>query len=327
MRKIRAGTDRPQQSSAARATREPMLKASNMIAQGKLCGAAVQRRPGSTSANATATLKGSYSDYGTPSGFSGRTNIQPRAALRLPWAIIFNRFAVSRDSSRDVGCYRLRRVAVRSFWILLFLTGCQQKMADQPSYKPLEPCEFFTDGRSERPLVAGTVARGHLQSDIALTTGRRTGKDGQALGLVTPAVIQPPTDSPEYDKAIKARYDAFVDTFPYPMTEQVLQHGYNRYMIYCVVCHDPLGTGQGKIVERGYTAPPSFHIARLRNAPVGHMFAAVSEGYGSMPSYAAQIPLDDRWAIVGYLRALQTSQHYPEDKVPALSQVQKEETP
>ena len=83
-------------------------------------------------------------------------------------------------------------------------------------------------------------------------------------------------------------------------------------MIYCVVCHDPLGTGQGKIVERGYTAPPSYHIERLRNAPVGYLFAVISEGYGSMPSYGAQIPVRDRWAIVGYLRALQASQHFPE---------------
>ena len=87
------------------------------------------------------------------------------------------------------------------------------------------------------------------------------------------------------------------------MTEPVLEHGYHRFMIYCVVCHDPLGTGQGKIVERGYTAPPSYHIERLRNVPVGYLFAVISEGYGSMPSYGAQIPVRDRWAIVGYLRA------------------------
>jgi mono/diheme cytochrome c family protein len=83
-------------------------------------------------------------------------------------------------------------------------------------------------------------------------------------------------------------------------------------MIYCVVCHDPLGTGHGTIVQRGYTPPPSYHIERLRTAPVGHLFAVISEGYGSMPSYADQIPTRDRWAIVAYLRALQASQHYPE---------------
>jgi mono/diheme cytochrome c family protein len=83
-------------------------------------------------------------------------------------------------------------------------------------------------------------------------------------------------------------------------------------VIYCVVCHDPLGTGYGKIVERGYTRPPSYHIPRLREAPVGRLFAVVSEGYGSMPSYAGQIPIEDRWAIIAYLRALQLSQHFPE---------------
>jgi mono/diheme cytochrome c family protein len=95
------------------------------------------------------------------------------------------------------------------------------------------------------------------------------------------------------------------------MTETVLDRGYQRYMIYCIMCHDPLGTGHGKIVERGYTAPPSYHIQRLRDAPAGYLFAVISEGYGSMPSYAAQIPLRDRWAIAGYLRALQASQHFP----------------
>jgi mono/diheme cytochrome c family protein len=107
----------------------------------------------------------------------------------------------------------------------------------------------------------------------------------------------------------------FVDSFPYPITMQVLEHGYDRFMIYCVVCHDPLGTGRGKIVERGYTPPPSYHIPRLRTVPVGHLFAVVSEGYGSMPSYAGQISPRDRWAIVAYVRALQLSQHFPVDQL------------
>jgi hypothetical protein len=195
--------------------------------------------------------------------------------------------------------------------VLLLMTGCQQQMADQPSYKQLQECDFFGDGRSARPAVPGTVARGHLQTDIALFTGRRTGKDGEPMGAASPAVVQPAPDSPEALKALKARYDDFVDTFPFPMTEEVLRHGYDRYTIYCVVCHDPLGTGRGKIVERGYTPPPSFHIPRLREAPVGHLFAVITDGYGSMPSYGEQIPVRDRWAIVGFLRALQASQHFP----------------
>lgn len=200
----------------------------------------------------------------------------------------------------------------------LWVGGCQQEMAGQPSYKPLQPCDFFADGRSERPAVAGTVARGQLQTDLALFTGRRPGKgSASAAGGAAPAVIQPKPNTPEAEKLAKAQYDRFVDSFPFPMTAKVLEHGYQRYMIYCVVCHDPLGTGQGKIVERGYTAPPSYHIERLRKAPVGYLFSVISEGYGSMPAYGAQIPVRDRWAIVGYLRALQASQHFPEAKLTA----------
>jgi mono/diheme cytochrome c family protein len=193
--------------------------------------------------------------------------------------------------------------------------GCQQEMAEQPSYKPAQPSDFFADGRSERPTVPGTVARGHLHTDVAYFTGRRVGKNGLPLGGATPVVIQPQPDTPEAAKLAKAQYDQFIDTFPFPMTEQVLEHGYHRFMIYCVVCHDPLGTGRGKIVERGYTAPPSYHIERLRKAPVGYLFSVVSEGYGSMPSYGTQIPVRDRWAVVGYLRALQASQHFPDAKL------------
>ena len=98
-------------------------------------------------------------------------------------------------------------------------------------------------------------------------------------------------------------------------------------MIYCVVCHDPLGTGKGKIVERGYTAPPSLHIERLRTVPPGYLFAVISDGYGSMPSYSAQIPVRDRWAIAGYLRALQASQHFPEAAANRLALSQRERGP
>jgi mono/diheme cytochrome c family protein len=197
----------------------------------------------------------------------------------------------------------------------MLAAGCQQKMAGQPSYKGLQPCDFFADGRSERPAVPGTVARGHLRTDVALFTGRRVGKNGAPLGGVTPAVIQPQPDTPAAAKLKKAQYDRFADAFPFPMTEPVLENGYHRFMIYCVVCHDPLGTAQGRIVERGYTAPPSYHIERLRGVPAGYLFAVISEGYGSMPAYSAQIPVRDRWAIVGYLRALQASQHFPEMKL------------
>jgi hypothetical protein len=195
---------------------------------------------------------------------------------------------------------------------LLLTSGCQQQMAEQPYFRPLKRCDVFPDHRSERPLVEGTVARGHLETDVALMTGRKSGKDGMPLGAVSPAVVQPAPGSAAEKQARERRYDDFVDTFPFPMTPELIERGSQRYMIYCVLCHDPLGTGQGKIVERGYTAPPSYHVPRLRDAPVGHLYAVINEGYGSMPAYGAQIPVRDRWAIVGYLRALQTSQHFPE---------------
>jgi hypothetical protein len=225
-----------------------------------------------------------------------------KQGMSLLWLASSKPDAQARDGAR---LPRLR-VGLRSFLpacaIALFLAGCQQKMADQPSYKPLDACSFFADGRSARPLVSGTVPRGYLKADTALWTGRRTALAEAQFR----ATIQPKEPKPVDEKML---YADFVEEFPFPITEPIVQHGYHRYMIYCVVCHDPLGTGHGKIVERGYTQPPSYHIERLRKAPVGHLFAVISEGYGSMPSYANQIPVRDRWAIVAYLRALQASQH------------------
>jgi mono/diheme cytochrome c family protein len=227
-------------------------------------------------------------------------------------------FAALRITNAKWATYANRRRAAISLVLLLF-AGCQQKMADQPSYKTLAPNAFFADGRSARPLVAGTVARGHLRTDIEFFTGRKD-DHGRPAGTESPAKVQPADATGQVDE--KLLYAPFVDEFPFPITKEVLRHGQARYTIYCVVCHDPLGTGQGKIVERGYTAPPSYHIPRLRRAPVGHLFAVITEGYGSMPSYATQIPPCDRWAIVAYLRALQASQHFPEkDVTPAMRAV------
>jgi mono/diheme cytochrome c family protein len=199
------------------------------------------------------------------------------------------------------------------------LSACQQQMAAQPSYRPDEPNSFFPDGRADRPLLPGTVARGHLRTDTHLFTGkRRPAKDvtdiasaigaGErgALGALAAAAMETSND---------------VDTFPFPITREVLKHGQNRYMIYCVVCHDALGTGRGKIVERGYTPPPSYHIDRLRQVPVGHFFDVITNGYGSMPDYKQQVPPRDRWAIAAYIRALQLSQHFPaKDLTPQMRQ-------
>jgi len=207
------------------------------------------------------------------------------------------------------------------------LVGCQQKMADQPSYKPLDASDFYADGRSARLPVSGTVARGHLQTDRALFTGRISAsrhivtKPLSAVSVKAPNNVVKPNTATEPDAMLLIESELeqnnnFVDAFPLPVNEAFVRHGRDRYMIYCVVCHDPLGTGKGKIVERGYTRPPSYHIKRLREAPVGRLFAVITEGYGSMPSYATQIPVRDRWAIVSYVRALQLSQHFPAEQVP-----------
>jgi hypothetical protein len=192
--------------------------------------------------------------------------------------------------------------------VCLVLVGCQQEMAVQPGPRPYRTSNFFADGRADRPVVPGTVARGHLQTDSALFLGRRTRvarlENVRSAQYGTEAAMPNP-------RAWSYPPDDFVDEFPIPINERVIEHGYHRYMIYCVACHDPLGTGRGKIVERGYTQPPSYHIERLRKAPVGHLFTVIGEGYGSMPSYGPQIPPRDRWAIVAYLRALQLSQHVP----------------
>jgi mono/diheme cytochrome c family protein len=235
------------------------------------------------------------------------------------WAIVNRPYGTRTKTPAPFAWKRLRLFAGLMV-VLLAFAGCQQQMAEQPSFKPLDACEFFPDGRSARPLVAGAVARGHLHTDIAMFTGRR---DRKALEEEYRAVIQPDTakaapakssdaSKPKPTAAQVDPYRQFVDTFPIPITAAVLEHGYHRYMIYCVVCHDPLGTGQGKIVERGYTAPPTYHADRLRQAPVGHFFAVMTDGFGSMPAYGPQIPPRDRWAIAAYIRALQTSQHFPE---------------
>ncbi len=191
-------------------------------------------------------------------------------------------------------------------------------MADQPSYKQLEPCDFFADGRSERPAVAGTVARGHLQTDVALFTGRRTGKDGEPLGAAhagrRAAAARQPAGS--QGPARRSTTD-FVDSFPFPMTEEVLEHGYKRYMIYCVVCHDPVGHGQGQ--DRG---------ARLhaRRRPITSSGCATCRSATCSPSSARATarcrPTRPKFpcAIAGPSSAtcgrLQASQHFPEAEAP-----------
>jgi hypothetical protein len=175
--------------------------------------------------------------------------------------------------------------------VLLLTTACRQDMHDQPRYKPLARSSFFEDGRASRPLVAGTIARGHLHEDTRLYTG----KEG---------------DDP-------------ITKFPFPITQALLERGQQRFNIYCSPCHDRAGTGLGMVVRRGLRRPPSYHIDRLRAAPVGYFFDVITNGFGAMPDYAAQIQPQDRWAIVAYIRVLQRSQNakladVPPDKRAAL---------
>jgi mono/diheme cytochrome c family protein len=158
-------------------------------------------------------------------------------------------------------------------------------MGVQPSYRPYQPSELFADGTSARPIPADTVARGHLQDDTLLFTGKDA--SGQ--------------DSTE---------------FPFPITQEVLERGQQRFNIYCAPCHGLGGDGDGIVVQRGFNPPPSYHSDRLRQAPVGHFFEVISNGFGAMPSYADQVPVNDRWAIIAYIRALQLSQHATVEDVP-----------
>jgi mono/diheme cytochrome c family protein len=106
------------------------------------------------------------------------------------------------------------------------------------------------------------------------------------------------------------------DALPFPLTHQLLERGQQRFNIYCTPCHDHLGSGQGMIVRRGFSPPPSLHIERLRQAPPGHFFEVMTNGYGTMPKYSTQISTQDRWAIAAYIRALQLSQHATPADIP-----------
>lgn len=163
---------------------------------------------------------------------------------------------------------------------LVAVAGCRMDMQDQPRYEPDAASGFFSDGRADRPHVEGAVARGQFQEDPAFFRGQDA--DGQPVA-----------------------------TLPVPVDAKLLERGQQRYDIYCAPCHGRIGDGSGMIVERGYRRPPSFHEQRLRDASVGSFFDAITRGFGVMPSYAAQVPVADRWAIVAYVRALQLSQNFP----------------
>lgn len=163
--------------------------------------------------------------------------------------------------------------------VALAVTACRQDMHNQPRYKPFAATDFFGDGRSERPMIEDTVARGQLRVDEARYTGKVNGKD--------------------------------IEYFPIQITRADLARGQERFNIYCSPCHGKLGDGRGMIVLRGLRQPPNYHDPRLINAPVGHFFDVITNGFGAMFSYASRVPVDDRWRITAYIRALQLSQNAP----------------
>jgi mono/diheme cytochrome c family protein len=169
--------------------------------------------------------------------------------------------------------------------LALLQTGCRRDMQDQPRYKPLAATEFFGDGRSARPLVEDTVARGHLEIDQEFYTGKLNGED--------------------------------VETFPFPITRADVLRGQERYNIYCSPCHSRVGDGNGMVVKRGYRQAADYHSERLIKAPVGHFFDVITNGYGFMPSYAERVEPADRWRIAAYIRVLQLSQNATINDVPA----------
>lgn len=174
------------------------------------------------------------------------------------------------------------------------LCACRRDMFSQPKSNPLRESDFFPDGAASRPIPPNTVARGHLDEDEAFYTGMI------GTNLVT--------------------------EMPMPVTRAMLERGRERFDIYCAVCHGRTGEGNGMIVQRGFPAPPSYHIERLRNAPVGHFYYVITHGYGVMYSYASRVEPADRWAIAAYIRALQLSRRATVQDVPEKQRAQLEET-
>jgi mono/diheme cytochrome c family protein len=178
------------------------------------------------------------------------------------------------------------------------LAACRGQVSEEPPIRPIrhmfqqprfdtqEENPFFADRRAMRPPVPGTVVAGRPRDDAFFYRGVVDGK---------PAA-----------------------TLPVPLTPQLLQRGRERYNVFCAPCHDGAGTGQSVVAQRGLQPPPpSLHEDRLRREPVGHFYQVITKGVRTMPSYAAQVPPDDRWAIAAYLRALQLSQDAPRAAVPA----------
>ena len=217
---------------------------------------------------------------------------RPAAASAAEVNASVNLTSVAKAGSLPTGLYaRLKACSTRGAAVLLaavtllLMAGCREDMQVQPYQRPLVESDFYADHRSERPIIPGTVARGHLDADTYFYTGKIGSNDG--------------------------------DYLPFPVTAEVMARGQQRFNIYCAPCHSEAGDGNGMIVQRGYKRPPSYHIERLRRAPIGYFFDVMTNGFGAMPDYSQQVTPADRWAIAAYIRALQLSQHATEADVPS----------
>jgi mono/diheme cytochrome c family protein len=177
-------------------------------------------------------------------------------------------------------------------------------MQDQPKMKPYRTTSFFGDGLSMRQPIEGTIPRGYLRDNVAYFTGQKPKPAGAGATPTQQQQQQPPATA----GAPASSFPDDVDTFPFTVTKEIVTRGRERYDIFCSACHGMTGNGDGMVVRRGFRRAASFNDDRLRKAPVGHFFDAMTNGWGAMPAYAPQIPVQDRWAIITYIRALQTSQ-------------------
>jgi mono/diheme cytochrome c family protein len=195
---------------------------------------------------------------------------------------------------------------------LIVSTACRRDMQDQPKIKPLRGTTFFSDGLGSRQPIEGTIPRGYLRENAEFFTGKKSRAPGTAATATATPAQQPTgqqqTAGAQVQQAQQSSFPDDVVAFPIPVTKDVVNRGRQRFDIFCSACHGMTGNGDGMIVRRGFRRAASFNDDRLRQAPVGHFFDAMTNGWGAMPSYAAQIPVQDRWAIVAYIRALQASQ-------------------
>jgi mono/diheme cytochrome c family protein len=181
----------------------------------------------------------------------------------------------------------------------LLSAGCRRDMQDQPKAIAYRENSFYKDGAGSRPLIEGTVPRGYLRSDREYYFGKKANAPQAGAAIATGA-----------STSGTALYPDDVETFPIPIDKAAIDRGQERFNIYCSVCHGMTGNGDGIVQRRGFNkpSPANYHDDRLRQAPVGHFFDVISNGWGAMPSYASQIPVEDRWKIIAYVRALQLSQ-------------------